>query len=499
MRLVELLEYEEFVIQCHDFPDADTLACGFALSCYLKSHNKNVRLVYSGKYFITKPNLLLMLKCLNIPVEYVSSINHPEVLILVDCCYGEGNVTKFDADHIFIIDHHLCDKKMEYPAEIRSNYGSCASVVAEMLKDADFDYNEKSEIATALYYGLYMDTNGLNEIRHPSDRDLRDFAKFDAGIIQHLKNSNLSLQEMKIAGDALKHYRYNEKYHFALVEAMSCDPNLLGFISDLLLQVDEVNTCVVFCHMKFGTKLSARSCINDIRANEMMEYIVQGHGSGGGHAQKAGGYIGECIAQDEVWNYIFNRLIQYHNSYEIINAWEYEIDLNGMKKYQKKEIQLGYVKLDQMFPVGTELCIRTLETDINICVDASKYLMVGIRGEVYPIESEKFERSYQVIDGEFTMKTDYVPNVIDKRNNTVMPVLPMVSTCITKGTIPIYARQLTETKKIYTLWDKNNYMLGKPGDYIGVRADDLHDIYIIREDIFYDTYEEDVKHSKEKV
>lgn len=88
------------------------------------------------------------------------------------------------------------------------------------------------------------------------------------------------------------------------------------------------------------------------------------------------------------------------------------------------------------------------------------------------------------------MKTDYMPNVIVKKNQTVLELMPAIHTCVTKGSTLIYAKQLTDTKKVFTAWDSENYMLGKPGDFIAVRQDDLHDIYIIQEDIFYDTYQE---------
>ena len=490
MILEKLLEYQEFVIQCHDFPDADTLACGYALSCYLKEHGKSVRVIYSGKAPIAKPNLLLLMEQCSMTVEYVKELMKPEVLVLVDCCYGEGNVTPFDADHIFVIDHHLCSYPEVDHADIRSNYGSCSSLLAELLQTAGFDYNKDSSIATALFYGLYMDTNGFNELRHPADRDLRDFANYDAGRIQLLKNSNLSLGEMKIAGDALKHYCYNEEYRFALVEAMPCDPNILGFISDLLIQVAQVNTCVVFCCLQFGTKLSVRSCVKDIRANEMTEFLVQDIGSGGGHAQKSGGYIAEIAEQHRMLDFLWKRLLEYHTSYRIIHASEYILDTSNMKKYRKVAVMLGVVCMTELFPIGTEICIRTLEADLNICVDEQLYVMVDSRGEVYPIQKEKFEQSYHLMEGNFIMKTDYQPNVIVKQNHLVKNLLPWIHACVSTGSTLIYARQLKDIVKIYTAWDKENYMLGKPGDYIAARLDDLHDIFIIREDIFNETYEE---------
>lgn len=44
--------------------------------------------------------------------------------------------------------------------------------------------------------------------------------------------------------------------------------------------------------------------------------------------------------------------------------------------------------------------------------------------------------------------------------------------------------------KVFTAWDEEKYMLGKEGDYLAVRMDDLHDIYIIEKSIFQRTYEE---------
>ena len=47
------------MIQCHDFPDADAISSGFGVYTYLKRHGKAVRLVYSGKSKMTKPNLIM--------------------------------------------------------------------------------------------------------------------------------------------------------------------------------------------------------------------------------------------------------------------------------------------------------------------------------------------------------------------------------------------------------------------------------------------------------
>lgn len=488
MILSELLKYNDIVVQCHDFPDADTIASGFAVYLYLKAYGKSPRLIYSGKQLISKPNLLLMIEKLEIPLEYVTELKKPAALVTCDCFYGEGNVTKFEAENVYIIDHHLCENADRSHAEIRSSYGSCSSVAASMLNAEGFDYNSNINLATALFYGLYTDTNGLNEVRHPDDRNLRDLTQYDETLVNILKNSNLSLEEMKIAGDALKHYKYNDVYEFAVVEAMPCDPNILGFISDLLLQVDKVETCVVYCNIPNGTKLSVRSCTNDVRANEMIQFITADVGSGGGHAQKAGGYIGRTLETTDTRQFITNRIIEYYNSYDIIYAEKYDIDLNLMKKYIKQPVTVGYVRSTDILPAGEEICVRTLEADLNVRTDDELYIMVGVRGEVYPINKQKFYVTYRDCDDEFNMRTAYAPSIYLKNECRNIDLKPYIRACVSGGSAPIYAMPLKRGMKVFTEWDKDNYMLGEKGDYLAARTDNLHDLYIIEQSIFCETY-----------
>ena len=44
MELKELLNYQNIVVQCHDNPDADAVASGYAVYQYLKKHDKNVNI-----------------------------------------------------------------------------------------------------------------------------------------------------------------------------------------------------------------------------------------------------------------------------------------------------------------------------------------------------------------------------------------------------------------------------------------------------------------------
>lgn len=135
MKLTHLERFNEIVIQIHDNPDADAVGSGYALYRYFLSKDKKVKLIYGGKNKINKSNILLLVDELDIPLQYVKDAGNPELLITVDCQYGEGNVQLFDAQNVAVIDHHNTGKLSDDMCEIRSHLVSCATVCYALLKD----------------------------------------------------------------------------------------------------------------------------------------------------------------------------------------------------------------------------------------------------------------------------------------------------------------------------------------------------------------------------
>lgn len=494
MKLNELLAFNQIVIQCHDNPDADSIATAFGLYKYLLAHGKTPRILYSGKREITKSNLVLMVKELNIPIQHVESLDKPEILVTVDCQYGEGNVTRFEADIIAIIDHHRdCGKIVDFK-EIRSNYASCSTVLYAMLLEERFDINSDKKLSTALYYGLYSDSNSFGEIKHPFDMDLIEDLIIDDNILEQLKNNNFSLQELETAGIALIRSIFDEDGRFAVVKANPCDPNILGLISDLVLQVDCIDCCIVYCEMDGNYKLSVRSCLRDARANDIAMYITDGIGNGGGHKKKAGGYIKgikyyELHKNISLENYLLNSMIAYFSSYIVIDNKKYKFDLTTTKKYKKKPITLGCVKSVDIEPANTKLIIRTLEGDVNICTGDDIYIMIGINGESYPISRYSLFNNYMVMDEPYYAEVDYPPKAKNCTTGESKEILRFAKCCIPTSKAIIYAKQLDKTTKVFSKWDYEDYMLGNANDYIAFNDEDVQDLYIINEEIFKKTYE----------
>ncbi|MDR3323560.1 MAG: DHH family phosphoesterase, partial [Zoogloeaceae bacterium] len=289
MNLRELTRYRDIVIQCHDVPDADAIASGFALLKYIESQGGSARLVYGGTQRVTKPNLKLMLALLNIPLEHVEELARPALLVTVDSQYGAGNVTRFEADAIAVFDHHWPEIPETSHVTIHPALGSCATLIWDLMCQDGFDFSATSDVYTALYYGLFSDTHHFAEMRHPLDRDLADFMPANGAIMKQLKHSELTVDDLGIVSQALSSSRLVG--NMGLLRAEPCDPNILGFSSDVARQVDQFACCIVYCHLSAGLKLSIRSTVREVMANELAAFLTRETGSGGGNMEKAGAYL----------------------------------------------------------------------------------------------------------------------------------------------------------------------------------------------------------------
>lgn len=501
MKLSELTSYNPITVQCHDNPDPDTLASGFGVYCYFKALGKDVRLIYSGMRQIRKANLLLMIEHLQIPVEYVSSpkdnpVKLDGLLITVDCQYGEGNVTRLLADEVAVIDHHqdyVPDRKLK---NIASTLGSCATLVWKLLCAEQFDFSAYPTLETSLYYGLYTDTNQFSEISNPLDLNMRNQIHYDKALITLFRNSNISLKELEIAGISLIRTTYNEDYEFAVIQSQPCDPNVLGLISDFLLQVAEVKSCVVFNELEGSgdIKLSVRSCIKTVTANELVKFLTDKIGDGGGHLEKAGGTISRRLFEEHYPTthssaYMNNRMIAYFDSYDILDASETEPNLTGTAMYQKEHLPYGYIIPTDFLAADTPISFRTSDGLLEQIVTPELVLILHSNGLIHPTTLSHFKHTYEITEEPFFPDSEVTECLLKNTfNDQTTDLIPLARICIPDEDSLIYARKLTRKLKLFPLWDPGKYTVGNPGDYLGLLASNPKDAFIIRAESFEKEY-----------
>ena len=199
---------------------------------------------------------------------------------------------------------------------------------------------------------------------------------------------------------------------------------------------------------------------------------------------------GTIYEKGAIRDMLMERLDAYFRDSQILYAGEHIEDVSRLKKYVKRPVKVGYVNSTDLAPSGSRIMVRTLEGDVDIVTADDTYIIIGVKGEVYPSKKEKFEKSYKYLEEKYLFNGEYAPSVLASESGDRIEILPYAHSCVANGGSTIYAREVDIRTKVFTSWDPDRYYLGKVGDYLATRTDDLTDIYIIDKDIFAMTYEE---------
>ncbi len=503
MRLNELLLFDSITVQSHNAPDADSIASAFALYQYFSRAGKKARLVFGGRGPLEKPSLQRLVEHLRIPLEYLPTPDGhtPDLLLLADCQYGGGNVMPLPARQVAVIDHHVPEGAQPELSVIRPDCGACAGLVRDLLLQVECPPDTAAN--TALHYGLYVDTQCFAELRNALDRDLLEEENIDGAFVEELKRNNLRLADLSTAAEALRRVEYMPEKRAALVHSPPCDPNLLGFLADMVLQAEGVDSCLIWQNDGESCRYSVRSAIREVKASDLAAWL----GNGGGHLRKAGGglslaAIGQRQALGGPEDYFRARLHSYFEEYSIIDCATFGgLPPNECTPYRKLPLVCGYVPCAGVFPDASAVYVRMLESDAVFTPDADTYLMIGLLGEVYPITANKFAKSYVRLEESYVPDFVYTPvaaqgrdgggttapSVLNLRGGRSVRLLDHARACKSRES-KVLARQMERGVKVFTRWDREQYLLGNPGDWLVTREDDPKDVYVVRKDIFAQTY-----------
>ncbi len=243
-----------------------------------------------------------------------------------------------------------------------------------------------------------------------------------------------------------------------------------------------------------------------VRALEFLDYLISEFGLVRGDGQCAQGEIslailGVLVGQQEsegTAEYFLEKAESYFLDGDWVEAGSYVSEnegiLESMEVYQKKMVKWAYVRSLDVVEKGQKLCIKSLENESGLVLEADEdtYIMIGCRGEIYDITREKFESTYEPTQESldiFEQMLDFIPVLETVPEGEYISLDEAAHLCQPKKGRGIYARQLEKRTKVFSGRDEQVYFLGRPGDYLAVRRDDVKDIYIIQKEVFAQTYE----------
>ena len=269
----------------HD-PDPDAIGGALALRELLGRNRATTPIVTFGA--VTRPENLAMINLLEIQIDRITPGDlHKDgarlALIDVQPPYFEQPIGRVD----LVVDHH--PKRTNFKArfaDLRSGYGSTATIFTEYLRAAGMEPSQR--LATALLYGIKTDTLFLER-----GNNLADLSAFNylypianKAMITRIERPALPREDLEAMGRALSRLQIDSGVaviHLGEVNREDVIPQMAEFC----MQIEGVDWGVVSGVVDDRVVISVRNVGYVKSAGDIMKKLYDDIGSAGGHRAMA--------------------------------------------------------------------------------------------------------------------------------------------------------------------------------------------------------------------
>jgi nanoRNase/pAp phosphatase (c-di-AMP/oligoRNAs hydrolase) len=267
-------------------PDPDAIASSYALTELVREHAASASIAYMGEF--TRPENAAMVNILKIPMRKFSPplAGEGTVVATVDAqpsfFHLDGQV-RFDV----VIDHHpLTDLSSVRFSDVRPTYGSASTILTEYFQAGGARMTKK--IATALFYGLKIDTGNLT--RNVSDADVAAFrylrVRTDENMVRTIELSQLPVETLDSFAVAIANKKLARDTAFAYLGTIP-NPDMCVHVADFFIKLTGISWVVVACRSKERVVAVFRSDGFRKHAGRLAEALFADYGSAGGHRTMA--------------------------------------------------------------------------------------------------------------------------------------------------------------------------------------------------------------------
>jgi nanoRNase/pAp phosphatase (c-di-AMP/oligoRNAs hydrolase) len=294
--LKTLSDYARFLVVCHDNPDPDAIATGWAVHRLIHEKlGRPVRLVGGGA--IMRAENRHMVDLLGPPIELVDRVEaDPQTAaVLVDCVVGTSNhlLTRAGIEPVAVIDHHTRPikrrRRLKFE-DVRPNGVASATIAASYLREQNIEPGGK--LATALVYGIRTETVAA-EVRYSClDRTILTWltARAEPSLLARIENAPLAPAYFGDLVLALQNTMIHGDTALCLLPRAS-GPEIVGEVADLLIRCQGLRRVLCGAFVGGDLLLSVRTERSFDNAVQLIQTVLSGLGGGGGHAHRAGGKI----------------------------------------------------------------------------------------------------------------------------------------------------------------------------------------------------------------
>ena len=289
------------LIVTHDNPDPDSIASAVALRhLILMKTGQDAVIGYGG--VIGRSENRNMVKLLEIPVEPICRLDLDQfpVVCMVDTQPATGNNSYPIGRTVHIvIDHHPRKSDLDNICwvDVREHYGASATILYEYLCQLNISINTK--LATSLFYAIKSETQDLGREWSKADREayLKLLPLSNNRIMFNIVRPQVPREYFSYFRSAIENAQV---YGCALVFNLGKinNPDIVAELADFLLRQEGVKYVLGMGYFEGVQTLSMRSLDPEARLGMVIQQMVEGLGTAGGHGMSAGGQI-RTVAADE--------------------------------------------------------------------------------------------------------------------------------------------------------------------------------------------------------
>ena len=293
-QLLELLgSRRSLLVLTHANPDPDSLASAMGLR-----HLAEARLGMPSSFAIAgrimRAENREMVKSCAIAMDRQSEVDVDsfDCLALVDTQPGTGNNALDGIVPDLVFDHHplrTTTRKVPF-ADIRTNYGATATMIAEYIAASGWELTKRE--ATAFLYAVRSETQDFGREFCAQDRMLFDelLPKADLRALARIQAPGLPLSYYQTLHEALEKLESVGSLvisHLGRIE----NPDIVPEIADLLLRMKGMTWSLCTGVLDGRVYASLRTTNSRADAGRLMRRLLGRRGRGGGHGMMAGGWI----------------------------------------------------------------------------------------------------------------------------------------------------------------------------------------------------------------
>ncbi len=287
----------------HDNPDPDAIASALALAYLAEYVGVHADAYYGGEISHQENRALVNLLELSITRADPTTFDPSDFggIALVD--HARAGINDFlpsETAVSFVIDHHPPRVPLSEEGrfvDVRPDIGSTSTILAEYYRRLGIEPTEN--LATALVYGIRTDTNDFVREVATADFEAAAFLRpyTDHDVLDQVETPSLSPDVLSVTANAIRNREVKDGVLVTGVGSLR-DRDTLSQAADLLLNMEEIDTTVVYGYMDGTVYVSGRARGGTIDLGETFREAFDQIGDAGGHADMAGGQLSLGILED---------------------------------------------------------------------------------------------------------------------------------------------------------------------------------------------------------